>query len=90
MLKIVIMRQDGNLGFSVEHEGIYNDGRKYDGAFGNIGGLKEHVLELIAKIEENEEELVTQLREMVGNRILPPSVRKIAEEELQRWERGRQ
>lgn len=83
MIRIVIERKDGHLGFSMEHQGIFDNRREpYGGSFGTIAGLKETVVELLNRIEENDKKLVEELKAMTRNEALPLSIRNAAIEEF--------
>jgi len=87
--RIVIERKDGHLGFSMEHTGIFDHDKPYTGSFGTVAGLKEHVVELLDRVEENDNKLFEELRVMAHNEDLPPSVRNAAAEEFNKRARVR-
>ena len=90
MVKIVITRQDGHVGFSMNHIGIYDDsGKVYEGAYGNVPGLRESLLDLLKIIEESEQTLIKELEAAVKNESLLPVARTWIEKELNKWKRGR-
>ena len=91
-IRIVITRKDGDLGFSMKHEGIYAERRTssepYEGGFGTVKGLRESLMDLLDAIENNDLGLVAELRHMSANEALPMGIRNQIIEELNRWDRA--
>ena len=88
-IRIVIIRKDEDLGFSTEHEGIYEMRREsWGGAFGTVQGLRESLMGLLDAIENNDLGRVAELRHMSSNEALPMSIRNQIIAELNRLGRA--
>ena len=91
-VRIVIEREDGHLGFRIEHTGIFDHNKlcvDSIGTAGDLKDLKEHIIELLGRVAGNDKKLCEALRIMAHNEDLPPLVRNAAAEEFNRWERVR-
>ena len=88
-IRIVITRKEGNLGFSREHEGIFEKRptrEPYGGSFGTAQGLRESLMELLDEIEQNDVKRVNYLRQIISDDALPMNIKNLLTEELNRWD----
>jgi len=86
MIEITIRQQDqdGHLGFSTAHQGIFDESKVYEGAVGPISFLRQSLMELCDKLEESRSKRICELQQIADNHLLTSDLRAQAREELER------
>lgn len=88
MLKIIIKREHGHTGFSLEHEGIYDDGVYYHILCNDIITLCRTMNELFIVIQNKDliQTFVNKLREYSNDPNASSAIREFANKELAKWD----
>ena len=81
----ITIKQLDDLGFSIDHSGIYSESGVHTLIVGSIPNLAKTLQKLCGTLNENQNKQIDALLQIVENHLLAPAVRKSAEEELKRY-----
>jgi|SRR3989338_10020910 len=82
MVTITVQQGNDDLGFTVCHNGIFDQEKPYESAVGSISLLRQTLMVFCDKLEENRRRQINALRQISRDLLLPPKVRAAAEHEF--------